>query len=258
MIKLILSGCNGRMGRAITDIVSKTPNAEIVAGVDLNTDSSCGYPVYATIEEVTESADVLIDFSHPALLSGLLAYCRDHKLPAVIATTGCSDEQLAEIDEVSKTVPMFRSGNMSLGINVLLMLVERAAKILGDTFDVEVIERHHNQKIDAPSGTALMIADRLKDALPHQAELVYDRHTVRQKRGYQEIGMHSLRGGTIVGVHEVVFAGRDEVVELKHEAQSREVFAAGAVKAALFLTGVRTPKLYNMDDLVATVMSDKL
>ena len=257
MIKIILSGCNGRMGRAITDIVSKNPDAEIVAGIDLNTDASCGYPVYAAIQDVTESADVLIDFSHPSLLSGLLDFCTNRKIPAVIATTGCSEEQLREIDEAAKVIPMFRSGNMSLGINVLLMLVERAAKILGDTFDVEVIERHHNQKIDAPSGTALMIADRLKEALPHQSELVYDRHSVRQKRGYQEIGMHSLRGGTIVGVHEVVFAGRDEVVELKHEAQSREVFAAGAVKAAIFLNSMTAPKLYNMDDLVATVIGNQ-
>ena len=257
MIKIILSGCNGRMGRAITDIVSKNQDAQIVAGVDLNTDASSGYPVYSTINEVTEAADVLIDFSHPSLLSGLLEFCVSRKIPAVIATTGCSDEQLREIDEAAKIVPMFRSGNMSLGINVLLMLVERAAKILGDTFDVEVIERHHNQKIDAPSGTALMIADRLKESLPHESELVYDRHSVRQKRGAQEIGMHSLRGGTIVGVHEVVFAGRDEVVELKHEAQSREVFAAGAVKAALFLTEMTVPKLYNMDDLVATVIGNQ-
>lgn len=258
MIKIILSGCNGRMGRAITDIVSKTPDAEIVAGVDLNTDALGGYPVYAAINEVTELADVLIDFSHPSLLSGLLSYCVAHAIPAVIATTGCSEDQLKEIDAAAKRIPMFRSGNMSLGINVLLMLVERAAKILGDTFDVEVIERHHNQKIDAPSGTALMIADRLKESLPHPAELIYDRHSVRQKRGVQEIGMHSLRGGTIVGVHEVIFAGRDEVVEVKHEAQSREVFAAGAVKAALFLSEMLEPKLYNMDDLVATVIGDKL
>lgn len=258
MTKIILSGCNGRMGRAITDIVSKTPDAQIVAGVDLNTEANFGYPVYSAINEVSEAADVLIDFSHPSLLSGLLAFCTERKIPAVIATTGCSKDQLREIDEAAEVVPMFRSGNMSLGINVLLMLVERAAKILGDTFDVEVIERHHNQKIDAPSGTALMIADRLREALPHESELVYDRHSVRQKRGVQEIGMHSLRGGTIVGVHEVVFAGRDEVVELKHEAQSREVFAAGAVKAAMFLTGTTEPKLYNMDDLVATVIGDKL
>lgn len=251
MVKILLSGCNGRMGRAISDICTKNNNTEIVAGVDINTESPFGYPVYDEISKVKENVDVIIDFSHPALLSSILKYSIANTIPAVICTTGHSDEQINEIADASKIIPIFRSGNMSLGINVLLMLIERAAKILGDTFDTEVIERHHNQKIDAPSGTALMIADKLSEALPFQAEYVYDRHSVRQKRAYNEIGIHSLRGGTIVGEHEVVFAGRDEVIEIKHTAQSREVFASGAVKAAEFLATCKEPGQYNMDDLLA-------
>jgi len=251
MIKILLSGCNGRMGRAITDICQKNPNTEIVAGVDINTESLFGFPVYDDISKVDIHADVIIDFSHPSLLSSILDYAITNNTPAVIATTGFSDEQIKQINEVSKKVPLFRSGNMSLGINVLLMLVERAAKVLGDTFDTEIIERHHNQKLDAPSGTALMIADRLSESLPYQPEYTYDRHSVRQKRAYNEIGIHTLRGGTIVGEHEVIFAGRDEVIEIKHTAQSREVFAAGAVKAAIYMSSCKIPKLYNMDDLLA-------
>lgn len=250
MIKILLSGCNGRMGRAICDICSKSEDLKIVAGLDINTVQLSDFPVYDDITKVKEDADVAIDFSNPQVLKSLLCYCMDKKLPVVISTTGHSETQIAEITAASKQIPIFRSGNMSLGINVLLMLVERAASILGDTFDVEVIEKHHNQKVDAPSGTALMIADRLKESLPYDAEYVYDRHNVRQKRDRKEIGLHSVRGGTIVGEHEVIFAGRDEVVEIKHTAQSREVFAAGAVKAGAFLAECTEPGLYNMDDLV--------
>ena len=250
MIKILLSGCNGRMGRAICDICAGRDDLKIVAGLDINTTMLYDFPVYDDIYKVSEDADVVIDFSNPQVLKSLLSYCIDRKLPVVISTTGHSETQIAEITAASKIIPVFRSGNMSLGINVLLMLVERAATILGDTFDVEVIEKHHNQKVDAPSGTALMIADRLKESLPYDAEYVYDRHNVRQKRDRKEIGLHSVRGGTIVGEHEVIFAGRDEVVEIKHMAQSREVFAAGAVKAAAFLAECVAPGLYNMDDLV--------
>ncbi|MBR5479825.1 MAG: 4-hydroxy-tetrahydrodipicolinate reductase [Clostridia bacterium] len=250
MIKILLSGCNGRMGRAICDICANRDDLKIVAGLDINTTTFYDFPVYDDIHKISEVADVVIDFSNPQVLKSLLSYCVDKKLPVVISTTGHSETQIAEITAASKIIPIFRSGNMSLGINVLLMLVERAATILGDTFDVEVIEKHHNQKVDAPSGTALMIADRLKESLPYDAEYVYDRHTVRQKRDRKEIGIHSIRGGTIVGEHEVIFAGRDEIVEIKHTAQSREVFAAGAVKAGAFLAECDVPGLYNMDDLV--------
>lgn len=256
MIKIILSGCNGRMGRVITDICQKNNDTEIVAGVDINTEALFGYPVYDSIGAVNEAADVIIDFSHPSLLSAILDYSIANNIPAVISTTGHSEEQIVQIKEAAKKVPLFRSGNMSLGINVLLMLVERAAKILGDVFDAEIIERHHNQKLDAPSGTALMIAERLSQSLPYDAEYVYDRHEVRQKRGRNEVGIHTLRGGTIVGEHEVIFAGRDEVIEIKHTAQSREVFAAGAVKAAVYIAKISEPGLYNMDNLLANYVEN--
>lgn len=254
MIKILLSGCNGRMGRAICDICSKRDDLEIAAGLDLNTVQLFDFPVYDDISKITEKCDVVVDFSNPQLLKPLLTYCTDKKLPIVISTTGHSETQLAEINTASKKIPIFRSGNMSLGINVLLMLVEKASAILGETFDVEIIEKHHNQKVDAPSGTALMIADRLKESLPYDAEYTYDRHNVRQKRDRREIGLHSIRGGTIVGEHEVIFAGRDEVIEIKHSAGSREVFAAGAVKAASFLAECTSPGMYNMDDLVSKLI----
>ncbi|MEG1991189.1 MAG: 4-hydroxy-tetrahydrodipicolinate reductase, partial [Christensenella sp.] len=214
MIKILLSGCNGRMGRVISSICESNSETEIVAGLDMNTEKCFDFPVYDSVDKIRESADVVIDFSNPNVIEPLIGYCVVKKLPIVVATTGHSAEQLAIIADASSKIRVFRSGNMSLGINVLLMLVERAARVLGDTFDTEIIERHHNQKVDAPSGTALMIADRLSEALPFQAEYVYDRHNVRQKRSYNEIGIHTLRGGTIVGEHEVIFAGRDEVIEI--------------------------------------------
>lgn len=256
MIKIILSGCNGRMGRAISDICAKNDDMTIVAGVDLNTASPFGYPVYDSIDKISEQADVVIDFSHPSLLDSMLSYCISKNMPAVIATTGHSEDQIAQINSASEKIAIFRSGNMSLGINVLLMLVEKAAKVLGDAFDVEVIEKHHNQKIDAPSGTALMIADRLAESLPYDSEYVYDRHAVRQKRAANEIGIHSIRGGNIVGEHEVIFAGRDEVIEIKHTAQTREVFATGAVKAAAYIAMQKIPGLYNMDNMLSDVVKD--
>ncbi len=251
MIKILLSGCNGRMGRAISDICLKNPETEIVAGFDAYTERLGGYPVYDDFSSISEDCDVVVDFSNTKVLPALLKYCTENKKPAVICTTGFSDEELAEIDKASKIVPIFRSGNMSLGINVLMMLAKNAAKILGENFDVEIVERHHNQKLDAPSGTAVMIAESLESALPYQAERVYDRHEVRAKRAYNEIGIHSIRGGTIVGEHEVIFAGRDEIIEIKHTALSREVFAVGAVRAAMFLAGCKRAGKYSMEDLVS-------
>ncbi len=251
MIKILLSGCNGRMGRAITEICTKNPETVVAAGVDVFTEQKHDYPVYDSFSAVSESVDVVIDFSNPKALPGLLEFCIAKKLPVVICTTGYSDDELALIEKASKEIPVFRSGNMSLGINVLMMLAKRAARILGESFDVEIIERHHNQKLDAPSGTAIMIAESIEEVLPYQAERVYDRHSYRAKRGYNEIGIHSLRGGTIVGEHEAIFAGRDEVIEIKHTAQSREVFASGAVKAAIFLSGCNRAGKYSMDDIVS-------
>ncbi len=251
MRKMIISGCCGHMGRVVTDICSCDPEVEVAAGIDLLSQPMEGFPVFATPAVCGVEADVLIDFSHPAALTGLLDFCVGRKLPAVLATTGYSEEQLAQIGQASMSIPIFRSANMSLGVNVLMDLVRRAAALLGEDFDVEIQERHHRRKLDAPSGTALMLAHAAASALPYEPEHVYDRHSVRRPRDRREIGISSLRGGTIVGDHTVVFAGRDEVIEISHHAASREVFAAGAVKAAKFLAGVDRPGLYDMSHLIA-------
>lgn len=251
MQKIIISGCCGHMGRVVADICASDPDVEIVAGIDLLAQPMEGFPVFATPAACHVEADAVIDFSHPAALGGLLDFCVERRLPIVLATTGYSEEQLAQISEAAKSIPLFRSANMSLGVNVLMDLVRRAAALLGEDFDVEIQERHHRRKLDAPSGTALMLADAASSALSYEAEYVYDRHSVRKPRDRREIGVSSLRGGTIVGDHTVVFAGRDEVIELSHHAASREVFAAGAVKAAKFLACVDAPGLYDMSHLIA-------
>lgn len=250
MQKIIISGCCGHMGRVVADICANDPDVEVSAGIDILPQPMDGFPVFPSPGACTAEGDVLIDFSHPAALGPLLDFCLERKLPAVLATTGYSEEQLAQINEAAKTIPLFRSANMSLGVNVLVDLVRRAAALLGEDFDVEIEERHHRRKLDAPSGTALMLADAAAGALPYEAQYIYDRHSVRKPRDGREIGISSLRGGTIVGEHTVVFAGRDEVIELNHHAASREVFAVGAVKAAKFLAGVETPGLYDMSHLI--------
>lgn len=250
MTKIILCGCNGKMGFAITEIVRERDDCEIVAGVDMNTNSMNGYQVYANIADVSETADVIIDFSHPSTLDSILDYAVSKKMPAVLCTTGYSDAQIAQIKEASDKVALFQSGNMSLGINLLIALSRKAAQILGDSFDVEIVEKHHNQKIDAPSGTALMIANALSEELPYDARYEYDRHSVRRKREKNEIGIHAVRGGTIVGEHEVIFAGHNEVVTISHSAQSKGVFAAGSVNAAVYLCG-KPAGLYDMNNLIA-------
>ena len=194
---------------------------------------------------------MVIDFSNAALTEDLLAYCKARKLPVVICTTGHSPEQVAMIEAASKEIPVFRSGNMSVGINLMMDLLRKCASVLGADYNVEVVEAHHNQKLDAPSGTALMLADAVSESLPYEAAYVYDRHERREKRPPHEIGIHSIRGGTIVGEHSVLFCGRDEVIEIKHSALSREVFATGAVQAAAFLAGKTAPGLYNMSHVIA-------
>ena len=250
MRKMIISGCCGHMGRAVADICAGDPEVEVAAGIDLLAQPMEGFPVFSTPAACSVRADAVIDFSNPAALDGLLEMCVGRALPIVLATTGYSEEQLDRIGEAAKVIPIFRSANMSLGVNVLLDLVRRAAALLGGDFDVEITERHHSRKLDAPSGTAMMLADAAAQALPYEARYVYDRCGVRRPRDKREIGISSLRGGTIVGDHTVVFAGRDEVIELTHRAASREVFAAGAVRAAKFLAGVDAPGLYDMSMLV--------
>ena len=250
MLKIIISGCNGHMGRVVEAICNSTPNTKVVAGFDVLGSTDRDFPVYSSPAQFTGEADAVIDFSSPAALDGLLAFAKATKTPLVLATTGYSPEQIAQIGAAALEVPIFRSANMSLGINVLLELVKKAAAVLGDSYDIEIVERHHRRKVDAPSGTALMIADAAAESCGHDTEYVFERHSVRQPRGKKEIGISAVRGGTIVGEHEIIFAGHDEVMEIKHTALSREIFAQGAVEAAKFMSTVKTPGMYDMSMLV--------
>lgn len=248
--RIILSGCNGKMGRFITDIVDSRDDCEIVAGVDKDTVMLSGYPVFSAFSDIKCEADVIIDFSHPSVLNSLLSFIADTGIPAVISTTGFDEKQTALIKQAAESCPIFFSFNMSLGINLIADLVKKATAVLADGFDIEIIEAHHNQKIDAPSGTAIMLANAVNEQLGESYPLEYDRHSKREKRPKKQIGMHSIRGGTIVGEHEVIFAGKDEIITLSHSARSKEVFAVGAVKAAVFMVG-KKPGMYSMTDLVA-------
>lgn len=238
------------MGRVVTQTVRERPDCEIVAGLDIDGKPS-EYPVYARPMDFPGRADALIDFSHPSCLPSLMELVRQRKIPAVIATTGLSEDDRRLIREASQEVPVFYSANMSVGVSLLTELAKKAAAVLSDDFDIEIVEMHHNQKIDAPSGTALMLADAVSSVRPEKPEYVYDRHAQRKKRGKNEIGIHSVRGGTVTGEHEVIFAGPDEVVTLHHSAASRRVFASGAINAARFVSRQR-PGLYSMSDLIAS------
>ncbi len=250
MVKMIMHGCNGKMGRVITELVNADENVEIVAGVDTYMGTSNAYPVFAKVEECDVEADVVVDFSNAAAVDGLLAYCRAKNLPVVLCTTGLSEEQLAKVEETAKETAVLRSANMSLGINLLMKLLQDAAKVLAPSgFDVELVEKHHNQKLDAPSGTALALADAVNAALNQEYTYNYDRSKERKKREKKEIGIAAVRGGTIVGEHEVLFAGTDEVIEFKHTAYSRSVFAKGALEAAKFLAG-KPSGMYDMSDVI--------
>ncbi len=253
MVRIIISGCCGHMGRVVEEICLADSEVEIVAGFD-RFPAEKSYPVYTDLTAFKGQADAVIDFSNPAALEPLLAYCTTNNVAAVLATTGYSAEQLAMIDQAAAKIPVFRSANMSLGINVMAELVRRAAQALGSSCDIEIVERHHNRKVDAPSGTALMLADAASAGLGYQPDYVYDRSGRRQPRPKQEIGIYAVRGGTIVGLHDVIFAGRDEIIEITHTAQSREIFASGAVSAAKFLSAATEPGMYNMQQLVASVL----
>lgn len=248
MTKIILCGANGKMGHVIQSVVSGRDDCEIVAGVDLNT-ASDAFPIYSSFDDVKEKADVIIDFSNPALLDSLLAYSKKTKTPVVIATTGYDDAQKKEIENAAKTTAVFFTYNMSMGINLLATLAKKATAVLGSDFDIEIVEKHHNQKIDAPSGTALMLADAICEEIDGSMKYEYDRHSKREKRSKNEIGIHSVRGGTIVGEHEIIFAGRDEIITLSHSARSKEIFAVGAVNAAVFMAG-KESGMYSMKDLI--------
>lgn len=250
MHKIIISGCNGHMGRVVQALCAADAEIEVVAGFDIMGGNDHPFPVYTSPALFHGQADAVIDFSSPAALDGLLTFAREQNVPLVLATTGYTPEQVAQIGAAALDVPVFRSANMSLGINVLLELVKKAAQVLGDSYDIEIVERHHRRKVDAPSGTALMIADAAAASCGHETEYVYDRQSVRKPRDKKEIGISAVRGGTIVGEHEIIFAGHDEVMEIKHTALSRDIFAAGAIKAAKFLSTVSKPGLYDMSYLI--------
>lgn len=254
MPNIIISGCNGRMGQVVTRMCAAKEDMNVVAGFDVYTAQLADYPVFSTAADFTGDADVIIDFSNPASLGTLLEYCVASQTAIVICTTGHSEEQLALISDASTKIPVFRSGNMSLGINLLTGLIKKAASVLGSDYDVEVIERHHRMKVDAPSGTAIMLAHAAAEGLPYEAEYVYERESVRKMRGDHEIGISAVRGGTIVGEHDVIFCGPDEVIEFSHKAYSREVFANGAVAAAKYMATVSQPRMYNMEDVLADVL----
>ena len=254
MTRIIMNGCNGAMGQTITKIVAEDTDAVIVAGIDPFDGKENEYPVFKSLAECDVDADVIIDFSATAAVDALLEQAVLKKLPVVLCTTGLSKEQLEKVQEASKHVAIFKSANMSLGINMLLKLVQEAAKVLAEAdFDIEIVEKHHNKKVDAPSGTALALADSINEALENVYEYKYDRSQERKKRDKYEIGISAVRGGSIVGEHEVIFAGQDEVIEFKHTAYSKAVFAKGAVEAAKYLAG-KPAGHYEMRDVIRATM----
>lgn len=250
MVNVIMHGCNGKMGRVITDLISKDEDVQIVAGIDAYTGIANDYPVFKLIKECDVKADAIIDFAVTAAIDDLLDYAVETKTPVVVCTTGLSAQQLDKVNEASKSVAVLRSANMSLGINTLMKVLKIATDVLADRgFDIEIVEKHHNQKVDAPSGTALALADCINQELNNEYDYTYDRSNVREKRKKNEIGISAVRGGTIVGEHEVIFAGTDEVIEIKHTAYSKAIFAKGAIDAAKFLAG-KEAGMYNMADVI--------
>lgn len=250
MVKAIMHGCNGKMGQVISNLVKEDGRIEIVAGVDTYMGIENSYPVFASLKECNVEADVVIDFSNAAAVDELLEVCAARKLPVVLCTTGLSGEQLAAVEKASEQTAILRSANMSLGVNLLMKLLQDAAKVLAPAgFDIELVEKHHNQKVDAPSGTAIALADSINEALNNEYTYNYDRSQVRKKRDKKEIGIAAVRGGTIVGQHDVIFAGADEVIEFQHTAYSKTVFGKGAVEAAKFLAG-KPAGHYEMSDVI--------
>ena len=250
MTKIIMCGCNGHMGQVITGICKDDPDVEIVAGIDKYDGIKNDYPVFAKPSDCTVPADVVIDFSNISVIDELLDYCKENKMPVVLCTTGLSEAQLEKVKETSKETAVLKSANMSLGINTLLKLLKEAATVLAPAgFDIEIVEKHHNQKLDAPSGTAIALADSMNEALDEAYTYKYDRSQERKKRDKYEIGIQAVRGGNIVGEHEVIFAGTDEVITFKHTATSKAVFGKGAVEAAKYLAG-RPAGLYDMSNVI--------
>ena len=246
-MKVIINGYSGTMGQVLTKCVADDEELELVAGISPKQHDVDGFNTYSSFADVKEDSDVVIDFSNPLALDGILEYCLKTKTPVVLATTGYNDEEMEKIHEAAKQIPVFLSFNMSLGVNILLKLVKEAAKNLAN-FDIEIIEKHHNKKVDSPSGTAVMIANAVKE-IREQSEFIYGRHGRTGKRQQNEVGIHAVRGGTIVGEHSAIFAGNDEILEINHSARSKNVFAEGAIAAAKYLVN-QEPGFYNMDDML--------
>lgn len=250
MVKVIMHGCNGKMGQVISGLIEEDPNVTMVAGIDVYDDGHNPYPVYKNIVDCDLDADCIIDFSNATAVDALLAFCEEKKIPCALCTTGLSEEQLKKVEETSKKVAILKSANMSVGINLLLKILKDASKVLADAgFDIEIVEKHHKLKKDAPSGTALALADAINEEFNNEYEYVYDRSERREQRPKKEIGLSAVRGGTIVGDHDVIFAGEDEVITFSHRAYSKAVFGKGAVEAAKFLAG-KGPGLYTMSDVI--------
>lgn len=249
MTKIAICGANGKMGHTIYNCVKERDDCTVVGGIDIFTEEYADFPIVDRPEKLPVKPDVIIDYSNPASLDAVLEYCLSTGTPAVLATTGYSDEQIAKIRSASEQIAIFFTFNMSLGINLLVQLAKKAASVLGDRFDIEIVEKHHNQKIDAPSGTAIMLANAINETLDNSKHYVYDRHSQRKKREKSEIGMHAIRGGTIVGEHDIIFAGHDEVITLSHSAASKSVFAEGSINAAIFIKD-KGAGLYDMAQLV--------
>ncbi len=251
MVKMIMHGCNGRMGHVIVDLVAADDAIEIVAGVDAYGESTYSFPVFKTLSECNVDADVIVDFSNASAVDGLLDHCAAKGIPVVLCSTGLSDEQLSKVKDTSNKVAILKSANMSVGVNALMKVLKEVSPIFAAAgFDIEIVEKHHNQKLDAPSGTAIALADSINESLSDEYDHVYDRSTRREKRPVKEIGISAVRGGTIVGDHDVIFAGQDEVVTLSHRAYSRAIFGKGAIEAAKFLAG-KGPGMYDMSDVLA-------
>ena len=247
-MRILLCGANGKMGKVVCECANDFENTSVVAGVDPYGEND-NFPIYRSFNEVNAEADVIIDFSHPAMLSSMLKFATENKIPAVVATTGLDEKGLQEIRDASKEIPVFFTANMSLGVNLISELAKKAAAVLSPDFDIEIVEMHHNQKIDAPSGTALLLADEISSVLENEPVYEFDRHSKRMKRSKNEIGISSVRGGTIVGEHEIIFAGTDEVIKISHSAYSKKLFANGAINAAKFIVNVKSG-LYSMKDVL--------
>ena len=251
MTRIIMHGCNGRMGHVIVDLAKEDDAIEVVAGVDAFGESDYKFPVFKSLSECNVDADVIVDFSTASAVDGLLDYCCDKNIPVVLCSTGFSDEQLAKVKDASSKVAILRSANMSVGVNALIKVLKEVSPLFAAAgFDIEIVEKHHNQKLDSPSGTALALADSINESLENSYDYVYDRSTRREKRPVKEIGISAVRGGTIVGDHDVIFAGKDEVVTLSHRAYSRAIFGKGAIQAAKYLAG-KKPGMYDMSDVLA-------